>query len=79
MVSDINLILSTYSQLFIKSLSYTIEDKLRKIVTSESKFNSLLQDKISSELYIFLTSKYSSNKDSKEILNNSINFLSNMK
>jgi len=79
---DIGLILSSYSQLFIKSLFYTIEDKLRKILTSESKFNSLLQDKISSELYVFLTSKYSLNKDSKEtlaFLNNSINFLSNMK
>jgi len=79
---DISATLSTYSQLFIKSFLYTIEDKLKKILIGESKFNSLLQDKISSELYSFLISKYSLNKDSKEtlfFLNNSINFLSNIK
>ena len=79
---DISLILSTYSQLFIRSFNNIIEEKLRKIIATESKFNALLQTKISSELYVFLISKYSSSKDKKsslKLLSNSINYLTNIK
>lgn len=79
---DINLIISTYSQLFVKFFNNTIEDKLKKIIANELKFNSLLQSKISDELYVFLVSKYSSNKDKKNsllLLTNSINYLINIK
>jgi len=79
---DISLIILTYSQLFIKSLNNAIEDKLKKIIASQSKFDSLLQIKISNELYMFLISKYSSSKDKKisqMFLTNSINKLITIK
>jgi F0F1-type ATP synthase membrane subunit b/b' len=79
---DISLIILTYSQLFIKSLNNAIEDKLKKIIASQSKFDSLLQIKISNELYVFLISKYSSSKDKKisqMFLTNSINKLITIK
>jgi len=79
---DIDLIIHIHSQLFVKSILYTIEEKLKKILTNESKFNSLLQEKISSELYSFLISKYSlsvDNKSSSLFLDKSIGFLSNLK
>lgn len=79
---DIDLIIHIHSQLFVKSILYTIEEKLKKILTNESKFNSLLQEKISSELYSFLISKYSlsvDNKSSLLFLDKSIGFLSNLK
>nr|YP_009476730.1 ATP synthase F0 subunit 4 [Cryptomonas curvata]AVM81223.1 ATP synthase F0 subunit 4 [Cryptomonas curvata] len=79
---DIDLLILTYSKLFVKSFYNTIEEKLKKVVANESKFSSLLQAKISNEVYFFLISKYSSNKDKKNsgiLLNNSINYLSNIK
>jgi len=79
---DISLILSTYSQLFVRSFNNIIEEKLRKIIATESKFNALLQTKISNELHVFLISKYSSSKDKKsslKLLSNSINYLTNIK
>jgi len=79
---DIDLILSSYSKLFLKSLINTIEDKLKKVVANESKFNSMLQEKINAELYAYLITKYSVGKDKKssvQFLANSISSLSNMK
>lgn len=79
---DISLIIVTYSQLFIKSLNNAIEDKLKKIIANQSKFDALLQIKISNELYTFLISKYSFNKDKKisqVLLTNSINKLLTIK
>ena len=51
--NDIKIVISNYSQLFLKFLINGIDDKLKKIVSIELKFNSLLQEKISSELYSF--------------------------
>jgi hypothetical protein len=79
---DIDIIISNYSQLFLKFLTSGIDDKLKKIASIELKFNSLLQEKISSELYSFLTFKYAKNSDKKAsamLLTNSIYFLSKVK
>ena len=57
--NDIKVVISNYSQMFAKFLINGIDDKLKKIVSIEIKFNSLLQEKISSELYSFLIFKYS--------------------
>jgi F0F1-type ATP synthase membrane subunit b/b' len=81
-IKDINLILSTYSLLFVRSFNNIIEEKLKKIIATESKFNSLLQIKISNELHTFLITKYSSTKDKKSsltLLSNSISYLTNIK
>lgn len=81
-IKDINLILSTYSSLFLRSFNNIIEEKFKKIVATESKFNALLQTKISNELHIFLISKYSLTKDKKSslsLLSNSISYLTNIK
>jgi hypothetical protein len=79
---DIKIVISNYSQLFLKFLTNGIDDKLKKIVSVELKFNSLLQEKISFELYSFLIFKYSKSKDKKAsvmLLTNSIHFLSKAK
>ena len=81
-IKDINLILSTYSLLFVRSFNNIIEEKLKKIIATESKFNSLLQIKISNELHTFLIAKYSSTKGKKgslTLLSNSISYLTNIK
>ena len=81
-IKDINLILSTFSLLFVRSFNNIIEEKLKKIIATESKFNSLLQVKISNELHTFLISKYSLTKDKKSsltLLSNSISYLTNIK
>jgi len=80
--NDIKVVISNYSQMFVKFLINGIDDKLKKIVSIEIKFNSLLQEKISSELYSFLIFKYSKSNDKKAssmLLVNSINFLSKVK
>jgi hypothetical protein len=80
--NDIKIVISNYSQLFLKFLINGIDDKLKKIVSIELKFNSLLQEKISSELYSFLISKYNKSNDKKAsviLLTNSIYFLSKVK
>lgn len=80
--NDIKIVISNYSQLFLKFLTNGIEDKLKKIVSIELKFNSLLQEKISSELYSFLIFKYTKSNDKKAsviLLTNSIHFLSKVK
>lgn len=80
--NDIKIVISNYSQLFLKFLTNGIEDKLKKIVSIELKFNSLLQEKISSELYSFLIFKYTKSNDKKSsvmLLTNSIHFLSKVK
>ena len=80
--NDIKVVISNYSQMFVKFLINGIDDKLKKIVSIEIKFNSLLQEKISSELYSFLIFKYSKSNDKKAsamLLVNSINFLSKIK
>lgn len=79
---DIDIIVSNYSQLFSKFLIVSIDDKLKKIVSIEFKFNSLLQEKISSELYSYLSSKYTKKSDRKvstRLLLNSIYSLSKVK
>ena len=79
---DIDVIVYNYSQIFSKFLSISIDDKLKKIVSMEFKFNLLLQEKISSELYSYLSSKYSKNNDKKastRLLLNSISSLSKAK
>jgi F0F1-type ATP synthase membrane subunit b/b' len=80
--NDIKVVISNYSQMFAKFLINGIDDKLKKIVSIEIKFNSLLQEKISSELYSFLIFKYSKSNDKKAsamLLVNSIHFLSKVK
>ena len=80
--NDINLVTSNCSQLFLKFLINGVDDKLKKISSMETKFNSLLQDRISSELNFFLTSRYSKSNDKKAstmLLRNSIHFLSKVK
>ena len=80
--NDIKIVISNYSQLFLKFLTNGIEDKLKKIVSIELKFNSLLQEKISSELYSSLIFKYTKSNDKKAsviLLTNSIHFLSKVK
>jgi F0F1-type ATP synthase membrane subunit b/b' len=80
--NDIKIVVNNYSQLFEKFLIAGVDDKLKKIVSIELKFNSLLQDKISSELYSFLIFKYSKGNDKKTstmLLTNSIHFLSKVK
>ena len=68
---------------FITKLKYYATETFNKaVIANESKFNSLLQEKISSELYSFLISKYSlsvDNKSSSLFLDKSIGFLSNLK
>ena len=79
---DASLLIPTYSRLFLKSLTLTLEDKLRKVIANESKFNSMLQDKINSELHVYLISKYKINKDKKSLnslLTSSITSLSTIK
>jgi hypothetical protein len=79
---DISVIILNYSQLFLKFLINGIDDKLKKIISIELKFNSLLQEKISSELHSFLTFKYSQSNDKKAsvaLLTRSIYFLSKVK
>ena len=79
---DIDIIVSNYSQLFSKFLITSIDDKLKKIVSIEFKFNSLLQEKISFELYSYLSSKYTKKngrKASVQLLLNSIYSLSKVK
>jgi len=79
---DIDLILFNNSKLFLKSFTSIIEDKLKKIIANELKFNVLLQSKINNELYVYLLSKYSAGKDKKNstlFLTNSISSLSNIK
>jgi F0F1-type ATP synthase membrane subunit b/b' len=80
--NDIKVVISNYSQLFLKFLTNGIEDKLKKILSIEFKFNSLLQEKISFELYSFLIFKYAKSNDKKAsvmLLTNSIHFLSKVK
>ena len=80
--NDIKAVVSNYSQLFSKLLINGIDDKLKKVVSIESKFNSLLQERISSELYSFLIFKYTKSNDKKAstmLLTNSIHFLSKVK
>lgn len=80
--NDIKVIISNYSQLFLKFLINGIDDKLKKIVSIEIKFNSFLQEKISSELYSFLIFRYTKSNDKKAckmLLANSIHFLSKVK
>ena len=80
--NDIKVVISNYSQMFVKFLINGIDDKLKKIVSIEIKFNSLLQEKISSELYSFLIFKYIKSNDKKAstmLLTNSINFLCKVK
>jgi F0F1-type ATP synthase membrane subunit b/b' len=80
--NDIKVVISNYSHLFSKFLTNSIDDKLKKIVSIELKFNSLLQEKISSELYSFLIFKYNKSNDKKVsamLLKNSIHFLSKVK
>jgi hypothetical protein len=80
--NDIKIVVNNYSQLFEKFLIAGVDDRLKKIVSIELKFNSLLQDKISSELYSFLIFKYSKGNDKKTstmLLTNSIHFLSKVK
>ena len=80
--NDINVVTSNCSQLFLKFLINGIDDKLRKIVSIEVKFNSLLQDRIGSELYSFLILRYAKSNDKKAsiiLLKNSIHFLSKVK
>ena len=79
---DIDTVILNYSQLVLKFLTSGIDDKLKKIASIELKFNSLLQEKISSELYSFLIFKYAKNSDKKAsvmLLTNSIYFLSKVK
>jgi hypothetical protein len=79
---DIDIILLNYSQLFSKFLISSIDDKLKKIVSIELKFSSLLQEKISFELYSYLSLKYSKNNDKKgsaSLLLSSIHSLSKVK
>ena len=80
--NDINVVTFNYSQLFLKFLINGMDDKLKKIVSVELKFNSLLQEKISSELHSFLIFKYAKSNDKKAsamLLTNSIHFLSKVK
>lgn len=80
--NDIKIIISNYSQLFLKFLNNSIDDKLKKIASVELKFNSLLQEKISFELYSSLILKYSNNSNKKLstiLLTNSIQSLSKVK
>lgn len=75
----IDIVLSTYSKLFLKLLIINIEDRLKKVVANESKFNVTLQNKINGELYQFLISKYSTKKNKQSsllVLMNSISCLS---
>ena len=77
--NDIKVVISNYSQLFSKFLINGIDDKLKKIVSMEFKFNSLLQEKVSSELHSFLIFKYTKSNNKKAsmlLLTNSIHFLS---
>jgi len=79
---NIDLMISMYSLVFAKSFNTIIEDRLKKIMISESKFSATLQSRISDELYDFLISKYLSNKNKKNssiLLSNSINYLNNIK
>lgn len=79
---DIERLVLNYSQLFLKLLANNIDDKLRKTISIELKFNSILQEKISSELYSFLSTNYIKNrgkKTSSMFLTSSINFLSKVK
>ena len=79
---DIKVVISNHSRLFLKFLTTSIDDKLKKILSIELKFNSLLQEKISFELYSFLIFKYIKSNDKKAstmLLTNSIHFLSKVK
>jgi F0F1-type ATP synthase membrane subunit b/b' len=79
---DILYIKTSYSKLFLKFLLNAIEDKFKKVLSNESKFDSLLQNKINSDLYNFLISKYTLKKNKSEsstFLMDSLNFLSNSK
>jgi hypothetical protein len=79
---DIDVVTFNCSRLFLKFLINGIDDKLKKIVSIEVKFNSLLQDRISSELYSFLILRYTKSNDKKAsimLLKNSIHFLSKVK
>ncbi len=80
--NDIKVVISNHSKLFLKFLTSGIDDKLKKILSTEVKFNSLLQEKISSELYSFLIFKYTKSNDKKALtmlLTNSIHFLSKVR
>jgi len=79
---DIDIIISSYSKLFSKLFINAVEDKLKKIISSESKLNLILQNKINDQLCYYLISMYTTHKDKKlleSFLLNSITFLSSVK
>jgi len=63
---NVELIIRSYSELFIKNLYNLVEDKLKRVLINELKYKSLLQTKINNELNIFLCSGYLSSKNRKK-------------
>jgi len=79
---DIDVMILNYSNLFLKYLSNSIDDKLRKIFSAELKFTLLFQERLSAKLYSFLILKYNKGVDKKSfipILRSSMSSLSKIK
>jgi hypothetical protein len=78
---DVDSLFVNYSDLLSKYLLISIDDKLRKILSIESKVNEIFQEKLNSKLYFFLLSRYRKigPKGSLLILKSSIISLSNVR
>jgi len=78
---DVDSLVINYSNLLSKHLLVSIDDKLRKILSLEIKLNEIFQEKLNSNLYFFLMSKYRkiSSKGFLLILKSSIISLSSVR
>ena len=78
---DVDSLVINYSNMLSKHLLVSIDDKLRKILSLEVKLNEIFQEKLNSNLYFFLMSKYRkiSSKGFLLILKSSIISLSSVR
>jgi F0F1-type ATP synthase membrane subunit b/b' len=77
---SILLILSAYNNKHIKIFNNQLDDKLKKIISHYMKLKSVLQNKISCNVFIFLKFQYVKNKKMRKLIfKRSTLFLSNIK